>query len=128
MHSITIPKKLNGYDIIAQVYKVELNGLQTSDAEVVILGHAPTRPHGKYVTAFVGVSPRMHREHRPSITEWYWGYYFDDLGAALRSFAIRSNMTLMLCTHKREVDQKCSTIGCLNYFDPTLLAPAIGTR
>jgi len=86
-----IPARLNGYTIIAAVTRVEPNGRQVSNQEVVILGHDPGRRSGKYVTAMVSALD-------PSPTEWYWGYYTEDLGLAIRSLAKRSNMDSMLET------------------------------
>lgn len=108
-----IPPRLNGYDIISQMRVVQPNG-RLSDTEVVILGHDPQRSTGKYVTAFVGI----WSDYR--IREWYWGDYSEDLGTAMRSLIRRSNASLMLCTHKEAVDQRCSYSACPNFYDPLL--------
>jgi hypothetical protein len=116
-----LSRKMNGYEIIGTLARTLPNDYP-SDAEAVILGHDTTRRSSAFVTACVDLSEQSMFANAPHrLREWYWGHYFEDYDAAVRSLIIRSNATLCLCTHKREKDQHCSTLGCLNYFDPTLV-------
>lgn len=87
MNTRQIPQRLNGYNMLFAIPKIQADGTP-HPGERVIMGHDPTRKHGKFVTAFLNPG---HIPAGQPIREWYWGCYFDDLDGALRSLAIRSN-------------------------------------
>ena len=117
-----IPRRLNGYEIIAILTRTQPND-RPSDSEAVILGHDTTRRFSKYVTAMVSVAdPAVdHISDPPVHREWYWGHYFEDYDQAMRSLIRRANASLAICEHKREPDQHCTTLGCPNFFDSTMV-------
>jgi hypothetical protein len=111
-----IPNKLNGFYIMGALARVMPND-QLHDSEVIILGHDPSRRNGKYVVATLEAADRRPYPPHPSIREWYWGHYYEELDPAMRQFMRRTNMGLALCEHKVERDMHCDDANCPNYYN-----------
>lgn len=82
---LTIPARLNGYDIIASC-SVFIDVDRPEEHETVILGIDLTRRHSKYVTAMVDGRPAE------PVHEWYWGHYFEDPERAMIDFHQRTRL------------------------------------
>lgn len=88
MHSISrVPAQLNGYEIIAVLPKLIMTTGLPDGAQMVVLGHDPTRRNSKFVTGYVNLAIG-----RP-IREWYWGNYMEDFETGLSSLLRRAGIS-----------------------------------
>ena len=87
---LNLPNKVNGYTLLA-VMPILRNTRPPrflQDGEGIILGEDLSRQHGKWVVAHIPIGAAEQPR------EWFWGFYTDELAAALDRFIEKTQMKL----------------------------------